>query len=232
MSKSKTIKRVAYILDKSGSMSICRQQVVDGTNDYLAALAEQDPDTRITITMFDTQVKEVCRDIPVREIPPLTKQSYCPDGGTALYDAVASAIMALEETASEDQECLCVIFTDGEENSSVEITGYELSHMIESREKTGRWTFTYLGANQDSWASAAKMGIAAGNAIDYSVGATRESFARVGRLQAQFLSARAERRPVREQSMFGNRRHVDDFGDDDADISKGWMAEPDGEAKD
>ena len=56
---------------------------------------------------------------------------------------------------------LCVILTDGYENSSQETTPAGLAAMIAEREKRG-WTFIYLGANQDAWATGQATGFSGG----------------------------------------------------------------------
>lgn len=61
---------------------------------------------------------------------------------------------------------LCVVLTDGLENSSREVSPEALRAMIADREKRG-WTFIYLGANQDAWSEGASIG--------YSGGATGQS---------------------------------------------------------
>ena len=64
---------------------------------------------------------------------------------------------------------LCVILTDGYENSSQETTPASLAAMIAEREKRG-WTFIYLGANQDAWATGHATGFsggASGQTVNY-----------------------------------------------------------------
>lgn len=90
---------------------------------------------------------------------------------TALYDAIAETVAALEVWLpdGDDWRALCVVLTDGEENSSRTQTKETIRRLIEAKEATGRWTFTYLGANQDAWAEASKMGMAVGNVAGYAV---------------------------------------------------------------
>ncbi len=48
----------------------------------------------------------------------------------------------------KDYNVLVTIFTDGEENASVEFSGEAVKKMIESL-KQRRWTFTYIGTDHD-----------------------------------------------------------------------------------
>lgn len=65
---------------------------------------------------------------------------------------------------------LCVVVTDGEENSSKETTAEHLRNMTTEREADG-WTFIYLGANQDAWSEGRAMGYsgtASGQTVGYA----------------------------------------------------------------
>ncbi len=57
--------------------------------------------------------------------------------------------------------------TDGEENSSHNYTWHQLAAAIKRQTEEYRWTFLFLGANQDAIATAAQMNIAAANAASY-----------------------------------------------------------------
>lgn len=82
-------------------------------------------------------------------------------GGMADVDSVDGAAAG---------KVLCVIVTDGNENSSREVSREQLAAMIAEREKRG-WTFIYLGANQDAWATADTTGLsggATGQSVNYT----------------------------------------------------------------
>jgi hypothetical protein len=53
---------------------------------------------------------------------------------------------------------LAVITTDGLENRSREVSVEQLQDMIEAREADG-WTFIFLGAKQDAWATGTSYGL-------------------------------------------------------------------------
>jgi hypothetical protein len=62
-----------------------------------------------------------------------------------------------------------VIITDGQENCSSEFSQADVRKLIEEREadKDREWTFIYLGANQDSFQEAGRMGIGASTTSNY-----------------------------------------------------------------
>jgi hypothetical protein len=69
-----------------------------------------------------------------------------------------------------------VIVTDGGENSSKEFNNKKIKEMIDHQAKVYKWQFTFLGANQDSFAVAANLGIAAESTSNYSEEKTSGAF--------------------------------------------------------
>jgi|ERR1019366_661288 hypothetical protein len=64
----------------------------------------------------------------------------------------------VEVDPDSNGKVLCVIFTDGQELHSTEVSSSELSNIITNKEDEG-WTFIYLGANQDAWLTGASYGL-------------------------------------------------------------------------
>ena len=79
---------VAFVLDKSGSMQVVEEAVVEGYNDYIRELREQGGKTLFSLTTFDTTFNHVCVGEPLESVAGLDHRSYRPDGCTALYDAI------------------------------------------------------------------------------------------------------------------------------------------------
>lgn len=68
-------------------------------------------------------------------------------------------LVDIDADEATDGKVLAVIFTDGGENSSREVTAEQLQAAVAEREARG-WTFIYMGANQDAWGEGASMGLA------------------------------------------------------------------------
>jgi hypothetical protein len=83
-----------------------------------------------------------------------------------------------------EERVLCVVMTDGEENSSRETTGEQVKQIIGSRETQGDWTFVYIGASPDAWAQ--DMGLAAQNVAAYDANAPAASFRRLSESTSRF----------------------------------------------
>jgi hypothetical protein len=75
---------VAVVLDKSGSMGPLREAVVAAYNAFLTELGNDACETRVSLTMFDTNVNHVYVAQPLTSVPPLRYESYRPGGMTAL----------------------------------------------------------------------------------------------------------------------------------------------------
>lgn len=169
---------IVFVWDMSGSMSPLHASALEGATGYISDLAadKNAKNMRISITAFDTVFEKWFVDCPVGEVPlsELTTR-YQPRGWTALNDAVADAIFTMDEKVKDtDEKVLIVVLTDGHENSSKEYPAPHgtaaLAELVKAREKTGRWTFVYLGAGKPSEVAhvAASYNIPRGNTMSYA----------------------------------------------------------------
>lgn len=171
MKKKKVIEKgetlVNFILDKSGSMSSVQDSTISGFNEYVQTLKGDGTKYSFSLVFFDTEMKQTYTNEPIKNVGKLDRENYSPSGGTALYDAVCRTIDSVKDTVKKDQKVLTVIMTDGEENSSKEYSQEQLRVKIAELEKLGNWSFVFLGANQDSWANAQKIGISQMNTANF-----------------------------------------------------------------
>lgn len=157
---------VNFILDKSGSMASVKQSTINGFNEYIQTLKrDENSEYEFSLTLFDTEISRR-EALPLRDVKELDADSYSPNGGTALYDAVCRTISGTRERA--DQKVITIIMTDGEENASVEYNKDAMKTLIKDRESKGNWSFVYLGANQDSYTTAKSYGINAMNTVNFN----------------------------------------------------------------
>lgn len=161
---------VNFILDKSGSMGMVREATISGFNEYIQTLKKDKKNKyKFTLTLFDTEVSTPVENTDIKDVEDLTAKTYSPDGMTALYDAVCSTINGVK--AKKDQKVLTIIMTDGQENSSKEYTEKEMKKLVDEKTKDG-WKFVYLGANQDSYATAQKFGVATADIANFNATGT------------------------------------------------------------
>ena len=186
---------ITLVVDRSGSMEAIRADAEGGVNTFIADQAAEEGHCVLTLVQFDTEYEFV---INGQSIENVDRYHLVPRGATALLDAVGRAI---NETAARIEKLpeserpglvVFVVMTDGQENSSVEFTKQQIKKMIEQKQDSDNWQFTFLGANQDAFAEASAMGMRAGCAADYSahkVGAAwRGTMQKVSRMRSQARS--------------------------------------------
>lgn len=147
--------RIAVVLDGSGSMGSIKKETISGFNEQQQSITKnaakgrkQGMTTYVSLYTFsDDTVETLFRDC--KTLSPITDEEYTCSGMTPEYDAIGKAITDLEEADCGDSAMLVIIISDGYENSSKRWTSERLAEKIESLQATGRWTFTYMGANQD-----------------------------------------------------------------------------------
>ncbi len=164
---------IAFVLDRSGSMESCRDAAIEGFNRFLKEQQQVEGLAKLTLVLFDDEYLVPANALPVAEVVPLDHETYIPRGSTALLDAVGRTIdelgtrLAALPEPDRPAQVIVAILTDGEENSSQNYTWHQLAAAIKRQTEQYRWTFLFLGANQDAIATAAQMNIAAGNAATY-----------------------------------------------------------------
>jgi len=171
-------KQVAFILDKSGSMSTQRERVISAFNEFLNDLkGAQGVSVTFWLTLFDTVVTTPVHGINVGEVEPLSIPRYVPGGNTALYDALGQTLNQMERRLDGDESTPIVvcILTDGQENSSKEFDEKQIREKIAALNSRPNWTFTFMGADQDAWVAARLMGIPAMNTMSYDQDQTQDA---------------------------------------------------------
>ena len=154
-------------------------------------------DGKFFLTLFDSEsIERPYEGTSIKEVEPLTNKTYRPFGMTPLYDSVVSTIKRMELVADDlpNTAISVVIMTDGAENSSREYNEQDLSDLIRRLTKKGNWTFAYMGANQDSWATAAKLGIQHNNVLSWesNLRGTTKAFNKLANASVMYASAMTE----------------------------------------
>jgi len=158
------------ILDRSGSMSSIREDMVGGLEELIASQAAEPGMLTIDIVTFDDQIEHTHSFAQ----PDNVKVELVPRGSTALYDAVGVGMNGFVQALAQLPEharpstVLVTIVTDGQENASREYTPKLVSQMITQQREHSDWDISFLGANQDAILEARKIGIGADHAITYS----------------------------------------------------------------
>jgi hypothetical protein len=187
---------ISFILDRSGSMESMKKDVIGGFNGYINKLKKSKgaKNTLFSLTTFDTMgIEKPYIAQPILKVEPLNGKNYEPRAGTPLYDAAVDSIEELAEKVASDQPALVVIMTDGEENSSSRHDEKCLSDLVEKLKMKGNWTFVFMGANQDSWANASKLGYSRNSVadFDFSSKGIQNAFRNLGESSGVYMCAMA-----------------------------------------
>ncbi len=162
---------ITLVVDRSGSMQEIRSDAEGGVNAFIEKQAKEPGEATLTLVQFDTQYEFLHQGVPISQVP---KYELVPRGGTALLDAIGRAInetgARLGKQAEEDRPGLVifVVMTDGQENSSQEFSKSSIREMIHHQQDKYNWHFTFLGADQDAFAEAHAMGIAAAGTANFA----------------------------------------------------------------
>ncbi len=163
---------VHLLLDQSGSMGYVQQATIDGVNEYINTLKEDGGKYKVSLTAFDSdgsgklRLAKPWKNIYIDDVPELTKDDYSPNGGTPLQDAFCMTLKDMEDR--KDEKYLFVVITDGFENTSKEYTADDMKKLKKKLEAKDNWTFVYLGANQDAFATSATYGFTTSNTSNFN----------------------------------------------------------------
>lgn len=181
-------KRTYYqlILDRSGSMSSCIEQTVEGVNNQIHRIkevAEKFPEQELftSLTLFNHDVVQVWTRKTIGELKELSYSDYRPDGTTSLLDAIGFSIKSLQDSIGKEvaqnlASVVVVIITDGYENSSTTYQLNQINKIIDELEKTGKWTFSYIGTTIDTYEVASTLSIKRGNTMLYDLNETSSMY--------------------------------------------------------
>lgn len=173
----KGLTEVVFILDRSGSMSSLTNDTIGGFNSFVEQQKKEAGECFLTTILFDDQYDVLHDHIDIQEVKPLTDREYFARGMTALLDATGKAIstvgnrLAVTNEDERPENVIVVITTDGQENSSKEFTAEKIKEMVSHQEEKYKWSFLFLGANIDAFATGGAYGFDASRTAQYTADA-------------------------------------------------------------
>lgn len=143
---------VSIILDQSGSMSATKNNAVQGYNEQVQQmkLNSKDQDIYCSLVTFNGEIYEHLWCEEATKLNETSSDDYDTNGSTAMRDAIGytvNKLMKTTDTKDENNAYLVVVISDGEENSSSHFSAATLRELIDSVQKTKRWTFSYMGCD-------------------------------------------------------------------------------------
>lgn len=153
---------LVFLIDRSGSMYGSEKDTIGGFNSFIKKEKAKDYNVFVTTILFDNEYEVLYKRKAIDEVSELTSNEYFVRGSTALLDAIGRTITTLDKEVNN--KVLFVIMTDGMENSSVEFSKSQIRKMIDSHD----WEFLFIGADIDSYAEAARIGIRKSRTANYA----------------------------------------------------------------
>lgn len=216
---------VNFIQDRSGSMSSVWQETLSGFKKFVEDLRDNGEKDGVeylfSLTTFDTLVETPLIAKPIAEVDVDELKKHGPRGSTALYDAVGMTIKNTEDDRHGAEKIICVIVTDGQENSSREWDKDKLHTAIEAKLNAGDWTLTYLGTQPETWADAGAIGIGAAATASYTPHMAAQAYAATSSA-VRSLSASSHR---------ASRSLMADYVPDNVALNAGMRKKPTSEPK-
>ncbi|MDY7226435.1 vWA domain-containing protein [Hyalangium rubrum] len=202
MAESKSdslVNHICFVVDRSGSMSSIKPQVVRVFNEQLKTVQRNaksaGQETFFSTFMFHSKV-DAPRHFaaPVARVPKLAAKDFKPTGLTALQDAVGTAITRLQKAKGakdKNTSFLLIVITDGAENNSRHYKT-KLKGLIQQVQKTGRWSLAFL-VPPGNERSLTRFGIPKGNVTswDATVKGTKVMDEKLSAGLSTFYKARA-----------------------------------------
>ena len=173
MAKKEAVE-ILVILDRSGSMGSIRAEAIGGFNNFLSAQQAVKGAANLTLVLFDDQYEVPVNGVKIKEVKPLTEETFVPRGFTAMNDAIGKALTDLE--AKNPKKAVICILTDGAENASKEFTQAQIQAKVKAAEDRD-WEVIFLAANIDAQQAARSIGKMKSAGIDFAANAQGMEFA-------------------------------------------------------
>lgn len=168
----KNLTEIVFILDESGSMFGLKSDTIGGFNSLIEKQKSEKGEAVVSTVLFNTESRVLHDRTPLERIGKMTDKDYCPEGCTALLDAVGEAVHHIgnvhKYARPEDvpERTVFIINTDGMENASRKYNISKVKKMISRQQEKYGWEFVFLGANIDAAETAESIGIKRENAVD------------------------------------------------------------------
>jgi len=156
---------VTFVQDVSGSMENQRRSVVSGINEIMGDMKNRyrEPcafQAHIRIIQFSSHDNiRTGERVPVRDVQLMNPADLLCDGMTALWDAVAIAIEQMN-THSAGVPATTYIFTDGDNNDSINHRQSDVNEMIaDNKKRNPMHSILFIGSDPSAKRNAVGMGL-------------------------------------------------------------------------
>lgn len=158
------------VIDRSGSMTSIRDDMVGGLTTLVAEQAAQPGMLTLDVVTFDDTVEWQCSLADAGTVTIALE----PRGMTSLFDAIGLSVTEFGRTLSalpehaRPETVQVVVVTDGDENSSREYRADAVRALVTQQKEHYGWDFVFLGANQDAVLTGATLGFDNDSSMTYA----------------------------------------------------------------
>lgn len=179
------------LLDRTGSMQGIWTEALSSVNAYAEDLGHSiNGKTPVTLAVFDAENGlqfDVLRDhAPASDWKDVTNAEASPRGMTPLYDAIGRVVALAEK--DNPQKAVIVIMTDGEENSSREVTQAGAKAALD-RARAHGWEVVFLGAEFAKFTDAQHVGVASSQTMAVGKDGMKPTMQRLAKKSADYYNA-------------------------------------------
>ena len=158
--------RIAFVLDRSGSMADIWESALKSLNGFVTEQKNIGAKTTFTLVFFDDQYETFYADVPIESVKEITPLDVQPRAMTALYDAIGKTINSMGESP-KGTDTIIAVMTDGHENASREYDLEKVKNIVKSAQGK-KWQVVFLGANLDVAAFSGATGLRVGSTMQYA----------------------------------------------------------------
>jgi hypothetical protein len=184
------------LLDRTGSMEPIWTEALSSVNAYADGLATLDGgprvDADITLAAFDAndgfQFDVLRSGVDAERWRKVSNDEVSPRGMTPLYDAIGKIVTLAEK--DNPRKAVIVIMTDGEENSSEEMTKASAKAALDRVRKKG-WEVVFLGAEFSKFDDAEGVGQSSSRNMAVSKEQLSDSMRRLSQKSKDYASGAA-----------------------------------------
>lgn len=157
---------IIIIFDESGSMEFMGKEPVQSLNAFIDEQQKGSNNSIYTLVTFSDNHKTIFDHVNIKDIEEMKYEDYNPSGCTALNDAIYETISSELEKGTKD--VVCLIITDGEENSSKTYRNKDVKKIVNLAKNTYKWDIRFIGANIDSIKEGANIGLQSNSCYQFN----------------------------------------------------------------
>jgi formylmethanofuran dehydrogenase subunit E-like metal-binding protein len=165
---------IVLLVDASGSMGHMKPTTLESINKFLAEQKAIPGDAYVSLYFFSDEIRQLYDFVELPEVTMVTDRQYKIEGGTRLYDAVVTSVVATEarvmgmSEAKRPSKVVLAVFTDGQDTGGAQ-TIVDAKKAVERAQERG-WQVLFLGEGLDVANTGAAMAIPASHRMAYTHG--------------------------------------------------------------